>query len=327
MQIRPYQEGDELGVVILDDLLELHPWNRRNLENWRWKFKGENPAGDSLNYVAEFEGELVSYFAVIPMRYWINEEKIRGSHSIAMMVKPEWQNRGLIKYVADQLLREVDNQNISFTYGFPNDNAYELHVKHLGYSDISMQVSFEKIMPLDIEVNLNHFSSTLKFQQIESFDEAADHLWEEAKEYFKVIVIRNANFLNWRYIARPDVPYFAYGAYNQGKLVGYCILKLYREDQLLRGHFIDLFTIPGKQEYGRFLVQNGLEFFKKARVSEVTLWMQGSLFFQEILEEYGFKEGTSRPMICRFSLEPDKFKPILTKDNWYFTMGDTLEIY
>ena len=93
MEIRPYREGDEQGFLKLDSLLEIHPWNRRNLENWRWKYKGPNPAGDSLITVAVNDGELVSYFSVIPMLYWINGVEIRGSHSIGMIVTPKMQNR------------------------------------------------------------------------------------------------------------------------------------------------------------------------------------------------------------------------------------------
>jgi hypothetical protein len=32
-------------------------------------------------------------------------------------------------------------------------------------------------------------------------------------------------------------------------------------------------------------------------------------------------------MICRFNVEPGKYRPWLNEKNWYFTMGDTLEIY
>ncbi len=327
MQIRPFKKGDEEGFLKLDQILEIHPWNRRDLSNWQWKYKGENPAGDSLIFVADNNGEMVSYFAAIPMCYWINGEKIKGSHSIAMMVKPEWQNKGLIKFVADKLIKELENQEIPFTYGYPNDNAYDLHIKHLGYEDISMQTFFERKLDETSDIKLNNLSPTLEFKKIDHFDDSVNILWDEVKNGFKAIVIRNADFLNWRYLARPDVSYYAFGAYDKDKLVGYCILKLYTEDKIFRGHFMDLFTVPEEKEYGRFLIQNALEFFKKEKADEINLWMQGSPFFQEILEEYGFKIGSSRPMICRFNLDKEKFKPLLTEGNWYFTMGDTLEIY
>ena len=46
LEIRKYQEGDEEGFQRLDNLVEEHPWNRRDLSNWKWKFRGKNPAGE-----------------------------------------------------------------------------------------------------------------------------------------------------------------------------------------------------------------------------------------------------------------------------------------
>ena len=52
MQIRKYKKKDEIQILKLDRLVETHPWNRRNIKNWLWKYKGPNPAGKSLVWVA-----------------------------------------------------------------------------------------------------------------------------------------------------------------------------------------------------------------------------------------------------------------------------------
>ena len=59
MHIRPYKEGDELSIIKLDALVEEHPWNRRNLANWIWKYKGENPAGKALVWEAEDKNNIL----------------------------------------------------------------------------------------------------------------------------------------------------------------------------------------------------------------------------------------------------------------------------
>ena len=41
MIIREYKVGDEKDILKLDRFLEEHPWNRRNLKNWKWKYKGK----------------------------------------------------------------------------------------------------------------------------------------------------------------------------------------------------------------------------------------------------------------------------------------------
>ena len=333
MKIRKYKPGDEVGFQVIAKLVELHPWNRMNLANWYWKYKGDNPAGKPIMIYAENDGELIGHFAAIPMMYWFDNEDVMGSHSVAMMIDPAWQNKGLIKFMADRLIRELEEQKIPFTYGYPNDNAYDLHIKLLGYEDITMQRLFHKEMK-NIRFNtLDTEFERLKWNKIERFDERVNVLWGKAKNDFKAIVIRNSAFLNWRYMDRPDVPYYAF---NCNVLEGYCVLKIYQDENTLHGHFIDLFTQNGNSDCGRFLVENGLRFFNDKGIDEATLWMQGSPFFEDILIDFGFCvggvsgggwPGATRPMICRFNAEPEKYRPLLNEKDWYFTMGDTLEIY
>ena len=336
LEIRPYKTGDEAGFQKLDQLVEIHPWNRRNLANWHWKFKGRNPAGEPIMIYAENDDDIIGHFAAIPMNYWLDGKEIVGSHSAAMMIDPAWQNKGLIKFVADKLIKELSEQMIPFTYGYPNDNAYDLHIKLLGYEDVAMQRLFYKKMKNKRDNIPVTTSGVLNWQKIECFGDRVNALWDSAKNDFKAIVIRNSAFLNWRYLDRPDVPYYAFGAFNGDILEGYCVLKFYQDENILRGHFIDLFTQDGNSDCGRFLVENGLRFFNDKEVNEVMLWMQGSPFFEDILKEFGFNvdgvsgggwPGASRPMICRFNVKPEKYRPLLNEKNWYFTMGDTLEIY
>ena len=62
MKIRKYKNKDEIQILKLDRLVEEHPWNRRNLKNWYWKYKGKNPFGRSLVWVAEKEKNCCYFF-------------------------------------------------------------------------------------------------------------------------------------------------------------------------------------------------------------------------------------------------------------------------
>src|SRR3990167_2545575 len=138
MIIRKYQSGDEQKILNLDKLTENHPWNRRDINNWLWKYKGNNPAGPAIIFVCEDKDEIIAHFAIIPIYYSIFGKKLLASHSIGVMVKPEWQNRGLIKYVVDAAFEEAERRSILFTYGYPNELAYKLHTNLMKYEDISL---------------------------------------------------------------------------------------------------------------------------------------------------------------------------------------------
>ena len=327
MHIRPYKEGDELSIIKLDALVEEHPWNRRNLANWIWKYKGENPAGKALIWVAEDKNNILATFAIIPIMYFIKGQIIKGSHSIAMIVHPEWQRKGLIKFIADKLINDAINNKIIFTYGYPNERAYELHKQLLGYKDISGQNFYYYNFLQNKKKITSIMLDNYVFKEIKKFDISVDELWDTVKGKFNVALIRKKEFLNWRYVSRPDVKYFPFGIFKEKKLLGYCVLKLYKEDKILRGHFIDIFADPKDKVVFHNMVVQSMLFFQKKGCQEVNLWLQGSNLFQNIFKEIGFFISGSRPMICRFNLNSENFEKILTKENWYFTMGDTFEIY
>jgi hypothetical protein len=115
MKIRPYNPGDEKQILEMDWLLFPDPWNKRNIDNWRWKYSGNNPAGKAIIYVMEHEGKIIVHFAVVPYRLRVFGEDVLGSHSIGSMVLPEYQGKGLIKFVADKQFEEVAKREIAFS--------------------------------------------------------------------------------------------------------------------------------------------------------------------------------------------------------------------
>ena len=80
----------------------------RNLKNWEWKYKGKNTFGKSIVFVATNNQKILATFSIIPLKYKIMGRIVNGSCSIAMIVHPKYQNKGLIKFVADKLFEWID---------------------------------------------------------------------------------------------------------------------------------------------------------------------------------------------------------------------------
>ena len=320
MKIRLYKKGDEKGILKLDSLLETHPWNRRNKKNWWWKYKGSNPFGKSIIVVAEDKKKIIATFSIIPINYKFNKKLINGSHSIAMLVHPKWQKKGVIKLVVDKAISVAEKNKIKFIYGYPNDNAYEIHKLIFDYKDVSDQYFYHH------KLNFNNFIINYKnIFKIKKFSYLHGEFLEKIKKNYKIVLDRNIKFLNWRYLSRPDNKYYAFGYYIKKEFKGYCILKLYKENKILRGHIIDIITKSDEKKVFKDLIKFSLNFFKKHNCNEANLWLQGNKNFQKILLDNNFKINKSRKFICRFN--DKKFEAKFKKSNWYFTMGDTLEIY
>jgi len=320
MKIRLYKKNDEKGILKLDTLLETHPWNRRNKKNWFWKYKGPNPSGKSIIVVAEDKNKIVAVFSIIPISYRFNKKLVKGSHSIGMLVHPNWQKKGVIKLVVEKAISVAKKHKIKFIYGYPNENAYEIHKLIFDYKDISEQYFYHHNLKFKDEID-----NSKNIVKIKKFSRLHDAFLRNTKKYYKIMLDRNIKFLNWRYISRPDNKYYAFGYYTNKKFQGYCILKLYKENKILRGHIIDIMTCPNEKKIFNKLIEFALNFFKKYNCNEVNLWLQGNKNFQKVLLDNKFKINKSRKFICKFNDKKLEYK--FKKDKWYFTMGDTLEIY
>jgi hypothetical protein len=327
MQLRAYKDGDEKQIIALDSKLAADRWNLRNLDNWYWKFTSQNPSGKSFIWVIEDNNRLIAHFAAVPYRLKVFNEEFTVSHSIGALVEERYQNRGLMKFTGDKLFDELARNNIPFTYGFPNKRSYLLHKRYMGYTDL---IEFDewKIGKDTIDKKINDYKELSDFRKIREFDEKADNLWELCRSKYKVIVVRNKDYLNWRYIKRPDREYYSFGLYDGNQLKGYTVLKLYQTDKFLRGHILDIFADYDDRDTFSKLVEGSLGFFRDQKVDEITCWIWGNKLIEGLLAQNGFfQRGVKIPLVIRNNTGFQYGEDIKNNNCWYFTMGDSTEIF
>lgn len=322
MNIRTYQPGDEAKILALDARVLPSEWNPRTPDNWRWKFTAQNPAGPALIRVVEMDGDIIAHFAAVPYRLRVFGEEVTASHTIGALVDEAYQNKGLLKLVADKLWEDLAARDISLTWGFPNTRAYALHRLFLGYKDLATMNSWTLEKPQTDKKPLPE-----SFRPIESFGEEFDRFWKNCRKGFNIAVLRDGAYLQWRYKERPDWVYHSFGVYQKNSVRGYVVLKLYREENILRGHIIDVFAYPDDEETISQLLRGSLDYFSRNSVDEVTTWISGSPLVEGLLEAHHFRrEDGGRPLVLRLN-RPLEGVPVFDGANWYFTMGDSTEIF
>jgi len=323
MKIRSYTKGDEKEIMELDARELPSRWNPRTLENWYWKFTENNPAGHSFIWVAEHNDRLIGHFAAVPFRLKVFDEEVTASHTIGALVDKKYQNRGLLKFVGENLMGDLVRNNIPYTWGFPNKLAHRFENLILKYNDL---VNFD-LWKLEKE-NIKKCAPDPCIRRVTEFDGTFDYLWKGCAPDYEIAVVRNKIYLNWRYLQRPDWKYFPFAFYDNNILKGYVVLKLYREEEILRGHIIDIFARRDDEKTFSHLIDQGLSFFNDQAVDEVTVLLWGSPLIEKLFVERGFfKTPPGIPLILRVNFDHKYKDQVLDKSNWYFTMGDSTEIY
>ena len=56
------------------------------------------------------------------------------------------------------------------------------------------------------------------------FDEEFTRLWENVHDHYAIAVVRDAQYLNWRYVHNPVREYRIFAAREQGRLRGFVVL-------------------------------------------------------------------------------------------------------
>lgn len=280
--IRRFVMSDVSSVVRLLELVFMHPFSP---EWWNWKYR-LNPAGfwgeQGDIWVAESNGDIVSYYAVIPERIKFGSETITVAQSVDTATHPNFRGKRLFPTLANKVYSECRNR-YRFIYGFPSEMALKGFLR-LGWKD-SRIVEFVKFLNYDRPLRsfssnafviwsgkvslktlrtLKYFSpsallkkyagSPIEIQKVHQFSDEINEFWKMLRPENELVLERTSDFLNWRFSK-----YFGnYQIYTgrstrDGSIVGYLVL---RKTEIEVGYgskiqnvldIVDLHALPGEE--------------------------------------------------------------------------------
>lgn len=286
---------------------------------WQWRYV-EGPYGHGIIRVALDGDKMVGHFGVIPMRVQFKGNIYPAIFPMTAMTHPGYAGQGIFTRLMSDTYESAHKQGFPLVYGFFNQNSYYANVK-FGYHDVIKMNPLEK-KPAISESDGDRAGNIIS---ADIFDTAIDRLWNKVKHDYQAIVPRTSAFLNWRFVKAPDVNHarFVYQDVT-GETLGYIVLKIYTEGKIVRGHIIDLLTVPDGK-IAKALMKKSYDYFKAHQVSDLSCWMMEGTFYRRILEEEGF---VRRPGVTNFAVMVlDKSNtgllPVENASAWFLTMGDS----
>jgi len=132
----------------------------------------------------------------------------------------------------------------------------------------------------------------IKLEQIATFDQRADEIWESVSPHFEVLVRRDRQFLNWKFVDQPHMSYQKFFAIRGGKPIGYIVLRVAAPPESNSGIIADMFISPDDNKGIRSMLAFALLYFKQHQVryiqgaSSVDVYQKGfaSLGFKKLKE-------------------------------------------
>ncbi len=338
----PEDKGD---IFKLREAVYGEPFND---EEWRWKFEKH-----SKIYVAEVNGSVVGLRAFIVERLKILDKVWLAGLGVDIMVHPDFRRYGIASQVANEAFVEMERAGIPILVGFPNEAAFQAYsrrrsdwrhvcsvpmlVRPLNFDGILGKYVRNPLLRALVKVLTQvfwgiffhgkvHRAQGFTVSQAEGFDERFDALWEEARQQYQVMLVRDRAFLQWRFKERPRAEYVVLVAERDGKLLGYVVLREAQMFGLNLGFILDILT--ANQNVAAALVSEAREYFKKRRVDAIGCLMLEHAEYFKVLRKAGFVIAPKRAIHKEFyfgvQVKPSTLahEIINSRERWYITFAD-----
>jgi hypothetical protein len=306
------------------------------MKHWVWEYK-ENPFGKDV-WIAEHGGQIVACHAHVLVNIKVREKTWKSCIGADSMTHPNFRRRGLQRKMEDVSHDELVKAGIYFAYYFPGEVFHRhqrrgknydvckmpIMIKVFNTDRILMELFRSRLLARVLSVWLNpvigvFFRSKkkpviekVKTTRIVQFDDRINDLWKNVSRYFDIIVVRNKEYLNWRYFQRPNSNFKVLLAKEEGKILGYIVFS-FRDE---KGFIVDLLVCPHRLDVIQSLVLMAMEQLQKEKVHWILCWMLKNNPYYEVLRVNGFiphlskypcgqnKTGSSSPLypnICLYN--------------------------
>ena len=351
IQYHAAEEKDLADISALIDSMQSDPVERLNIrsrspEYFRWMYL-QNPAGRAWVYCARHRGKLISTFAMAPKFVKLGDTVVRCGKTMDMFTDPNYQGLGLMSKLALQVFDAAKRDGLEMWYVTPSANSYPIFVKKWGYIENFEVVFLNKILNPDaiiqamvkprwaapavagLAAGLNRLlhvfkrdASPYEVSVMDRFGEETDTLWEQSRNRYRVMLVRDSSYMNWRYVSNPD-SYIKLLFKRNGSVCGLLILKQTIRGGMKVGEIVDfLYADDRKNLFG--MLRHGLEFLRKQGCAFAQAWAIEGAEMESDLRAAGLRIKRKR---FKFLFSPDAPCDLFySRDGWFLVQGDGNDI-
>lgn len=353
--IRPYRLDDEKKIVELLNIV-FSGWPHFDLScspiaHWKWKFLDSSSSLPNI-FVAEYNSKIIGTEGRIFSKVKVGDTILNCEHRVDLAVHPDFRRMGIFTKIHESLNDKSRELDVQFSYSCEGNPIVIDHMKKIGVQTFSRNVinfiwikntklfleKYKKRPMFLLNIGLKIYAkinkvihASLKKEDIESwniieidrFDDRFEDFWIKVSKEYDYIIVRNKNYLNWRYADPRGGSYIIKMAIESGNLIGYIVLRVNKYNE--SGSIVDLMALQGREGVAESLIKNTLKFFIDANVNEVNCWMIADHPYVKLLNRLGFLNLNRNTLIdfLPYNIDENTFKNIIEPNKKiYVSIGD-----
>lgn len=328
---RSYEQGDEDRLI--DMFNEVFRENRQ-LPYWIWKYR-DNPQGSCcISLAVSPEGVLASQYAGYPVCLRFYPPGGKGYEETTTFQIGDKMTRKAFRSVGfgkTSLLaktfehfKNTHARNAPFAYGFATHHSLRIGLLFLGYADIepvhyrhapvgAIKISARKRVAAAV--------SRIRVEETTSVDEEWTALFERCAPRYRYLIRRDAAYLRWRYLRRPDRRYLILVLRRAGRLAGWSVF--FREGRsMIWG---DALFEPRSAAFVMPLLGHAVHHPLAEGIDAIECWFPPRpSWWDRTIGDIGFiSEREPRDLHLTGPIFSDHQAPERLKTHLYYTMGDS----
>jgi len=326
--VRFYRESDDESLVgLLQAVYGRWPAQTTAaapIDHLRWKLRS-HPDAVRWHVVAEAGGELAG-----SRLFWLQRVRVGGRLLLARQgvdigVHPRYQGRGMMTAMRN-FAREASAAAFDVELHMGSTRSHPALVRMRSH-EAEPPPFGNQVTLLGLRVQRSAQDEPVSEQrwsvgETRAFDERIDAFCEEALRRFEFAMMRDRDYLTWRYCDAAAGPYIVKLAEQAGGVLGYLVLRVTDG----RAYVADLLALPERGDVAASLVAAAIAEAQRAGAERIDCWLPSRHVYRPLLEEFGFKQRSVREAMAFGPLRTPLggLAPLLDPNApIHLTMGDT----
>lgn len=341
---RDFAAFEELSVISFGEATN----SKKEMYEWLFDKNPYNKSGNMM-YLLKEGDKVIGCDGLLPNELYVDGKVLLAAHSVKSMTHPDYKRQGIFRKMTENSCERGREDGVDVIIGLANDQSYpayqkfgwptlfekEVYVKPILINNIlkrRIKIGFlanlgNAIFASFMKNRLNgEMDKEIKFEILDKVPEEVQDCWDKYKSKYKVLLVRDYKYLNYRYNERPDVDYATLLARLKGEIIGFAILHNAVANGSKMTSAVEFFTDPSNERYIRALA-NGIAKYcydNKLEYAVVGTGLFGE--YRKVLLKNGFmvtrKPPKNNMMIVHILSDRVTLDELTGHDKWHITQGD-----